>query len=462
MVDCTASKIIPTIVSAVRDALALSVPIQQPSARSHPESSALTLAPAHTDIQLHPRYNKALQNLMQEKHAAFRSVEQMQMIKFIIEERQHGLVIMPTGSGKTLSMVLPSQLESKGITVVVVPFVALLQDLKRRIAHHKISYCEWTGKNSINSLSLAPARIVLAQAENAAKSDFVLWLQALQTAGRLSRIILDEAHTILLDHDWRKSLDLIPHLMQVKDTPIISLTATLAPFSEAAFFQRLHIPTNTRVIRAPSTARPNIEYRVTEVDGVAADVESHVCDIVRSTFLIGSERGIIFCTTIDAVDRLAALLGYPSFKGPMDEREKSTNFECWIKGHKWIVATSALAFGVDYSHVRRVILVECPFEMVSYVQMTGRAGRDGLPSIAEMFYSHAPRLRNIPNISEDHAGKNAMVNYISAPLPCRRTPISRFCDGQSVTCPLIPSAILCDLCIKRSVRLLVFISHSRH
>ena len=396
---------------------------------------------------LHPRYPAAVQALYDDPNATFRSPEQAALTHHLFEVKDHVLAILPTGAGKSLAMMLPSKVEKSGITAVIVPFVALLQDLRRRFTELKIPFCEWRGKRSVTNVTLRNSRIVLVQVENAATTEFSDWITGQCAHGHLSRIIIDEAHTALIDFGWRKPLDLVAQVRAAAGVPVVLLTATLAPFSERALFDRLYLPDTTHVIRAPSTARPNIRYRLTEISDT--DIVKTVIHAVRKVELKDGERGIIFCRTTASAECFGTRLDIPIYIGPMSEQEKAASFSEW---KRWLSATSAFGFGTDYPSVRHIIVVECPYDMVSFVQMTGRAGRDGKPAIAEMFYSDPPDFdASKVDASDDHAGKLAMHRYITKPLPCRRTPISKFCDGSLLTCSAIPNALLCDLCSKRAV-----------
>lgn len=125
--------------------------------------------------------------------------------------------------------------------------------------------------------------------------DFLLWLKALQADGRLLRIIIDEVHTVLLDYDWHKAVDLILQLSCVPCTPIITLTTTLAPFSERAFFEKLCILCNTTVIQASSTVRANIWYSIIMVEGNANNTADQIVSNIQTKHLLqDKECGIIF------------------------------------------------------------------------------------------------------------------------------------------------------------------------
>ena len=371
------------------------------------------------------------------------------MIKFALESKSDGLIIAPTGSGKSLCAILPSIIESSGITVMVAPYTALCQDLARRMEQTRVPFAVWRGKGSLSSNQLRHCRLLLVHVELACEVDFINLLKMLATSALLKRIIYDEAHIILLDCGWRMSADLSPHLKMGGDVPFIAMTATLSPSSEAAFFKKLGCPPSTRVIRASSTSRPNIKFTTIRIDGSAEKVyEAIKHDVESKHILLEEDRGIVFCNTVKQAELFSLKLENPLYVGNLNTDERRKAFAEWVSGSKsrWLVATSAFAFGVDYPHVRYVLFAGCPRDLVSFAQMSGRAGRDGLPASAIIYHYSKYQFQDLVPGEPDHCGYGEMRDFINKPLPCRRSHLSKFLDGHTTNCASIPAAELCDMC----------------
>ena len=136
--------------------------------------------------------------------------------------------------------------------------------------------------------------------------------------------------------------------------------------------------------------------------------------------------------------------------------ERRDIYSRWTRGHtEGLVATTALAAGNDYPHVRIAAHLGNPFDMVTFVQQSGRAGRDGKTAVSLLI----PKGKAMPKIdhgSQDLSGKLVMHKYVNPveeeivlPDGCLRQMMSRFLDGQSYTCgDFGDDCEECDICCK--------------
>lgn len=132
------------------------------------------------------------------------------------------LAVMPTGSGKSLSFILPASYEFSGTTVVVVPLLALQQDMLSRTTKLSIPTRIWgQGSDDID------ARIVIVTPESARTADFLAYFHRLRTTGRIDRVVFDECH-IFSDDDvtFRPAIKELVNLFQF-NVRLVFLTATL-------------------------------------------------------------------------------------------------------------------------------------------------------------------------------------------------------------------------------------------
>ncbi|KAG1727342.1 P-loop containing nucleoside triphosphate hydrolase protein [Suillus lakei] len=211
------------------------------------------------------------------------------------------------------------------------------------------------------------------------------------------------------------------------------------------------------------THRPEIRYRVAQTSKDAID--NDILALALSHPLQHHERGIIFVLTTTCCDELAEASGFPKYHGQLTNEERSSAMLHWRSGKsQWIVGTLAMAQGIDVRNVRIIINREISWvssnqgnkkdnilSVVHFAQMSGRAGRDGQPSVHHLLYSAIPSV-NI-HASEDHLGQQAMLDFASL-KSCRRRTLSIFLDGIDHTCLSMLNVELCDVCLSSSVRIL--------
>ena len=163
------------------------------------------------------------------------------------------VVVLPTGGGKSLLFTVPACLQDAGVTVVVVPFRALIENLVMRITKSGIDCMEWRhGQTN-------PAAVIIVSADVAAEAGFLSYAGMLSDKKQLRRVVVDECHLIFTSSDWRPKLAKLQNL-RILACPIVLLTATLPPVLEEVLGHSMLIRAAT-YIRA-STVRPNIRYFV--------------------------------------------------------------------------------------------------------------------------------------------------------------------------------------------------------
>jgi len=200
--------------------------------------------------------------------AGFRGIQEAALRAIIHGDEAFVLAIMPTGGGKSLLFMLPVAASWDGVTIVIVPMVALRQDMCERSNEKGIPCAEWDGKRPPYH-----ARIILATPESVVTPAFGRFIEEKKRSHQLERIVIDECHMILESTDqWR------PKVRQLKEmagrgVQMLYLTATLLPSEEAAFHEAVDVPEREMFTLRDRTVRPNIAYAVVEYEKKEEDEE---------------------------------------------------------------------------------------------------------------------------------------------------------------------------------------------
>ncbi|KAL8798594.1 MAG: hypothetical protein Q9200_007740 [Gallowayella weberi] len=331
---------------------------------------------------------------------------------------------MPTGGGKSLLFMLPAFCGSGGVTVVV-PLIALRQDLHRRCQEVGINCREWNRRSPPDDV-----QIVLVTPESARSDEFIRYMNRIRGQERLDRIVIDECHVVLNEqHDFRPRLQELGELNKAQ-VPIVMLTATLPPTEEERFMQRMWLRSSEVQMFRATTTRKNIQYHTYRIQGrISGQQESDLLRVIRhaQAQLTGSEKLVIYSSRVEDCQALAASVdGEAYFHDAEDKkgifRRFGTEERC-----STIVATSAFGMGVDVPHIRWVIHVNEPRTLFHYSQESGRAGRDGMPSHALIIRD---RMKGASH-ERSHVDVNRQLveRYLDA--RCKRVVLDHYLDGRT-------------------------------
>ncbi|KAI6882191.1 hypothetical protein KC360_g5991 [Hortaea werneckii] len=286
-----------------------------------------------------------LMKLYGNKEVDWKSREQERALTTIMSWTEQVVAILPTGAGKSLLFMLPCTLPNARTAILIVPLVSLHGDMLRRVREMKIDHLEWQPGES------REAALILVSAEAVSSKDFMKYARRLIAEQKLDRIVVDECHLTIVAAEYRPS--------------IIELTAI-------------------RSLRTYN--RPNIFYMVRKVDARAgsllkqAAVEAKEAWTDSGFFDHAHDKIILYVRTCKHADELAGLLGCRSYTAESGTPvEKKQILDRWTQtpDTPYIVATTALAEGFDYPHVRLVMNIDEPESLVIFAQESGRAGRDG-------------------------------------------------------------------------------------
>ncbi|HND13644.1 MAG TPA: DNA helicase RecQ [Pseudomonadales bacterium] len=364
--------------------------------------------------------NQALQILRDVfGHAAFRSPQQ-EIIDTVVAGGD-ALVLMPTGSGKSLCYQVPALIRP-GCAIVVSPLIALMQNqvdalrqlgvpagvLNSTLAHDAQRATEHALlAGELELLYIAPERLVQPRT------------MELLARARLALFAIDEAHCVSQwGHDFRADYLALECLhRQFPAVPRIALTATADRRTRAEIASRLDLGAARHFICGFD--RPNIRYRI----GAKTNPQAQLLRFLRDEH--PGDSGIVYCMSRRKTEDVARWLSDNGFDAlpyhaGMDSAERGANQARFLREDGVIiVATIAFGMGIDKPDVRFVAHLDLPKTIESYYQETGRAGRDGLPANAWLVYGlhDVVKLRQMVESSQaDDAHRRAEKQRLDAML----------------------------------------------
>ncbi|KAK3338657.1 P-loop containing nucleoside triphosphate hydrolase protein, partial [Lasiosphaeria hispida] len=314
--------------------------------------------------------------------AAFQG-NQQEAIDAVIQGDSPIVYITGTGGGKSLTFILPTYCTPDGITIVIVPFVALQEDLHKR-CHTMSIRCEiW----STTCIQTTP--IILVTPESFSTKQFRDWVNRLAIQHELNQIVFNECYTILdSSYQFHPQIRAIRALLLTFGTQLVFLTATLPPQDEAKFFTTLHLPRHQATIIQQYTTRHNISYIIHQAIS-KEEVDKVIIQAIESWLAISpKEKIILYCQRVDHTEEVAQLLGYSAYHGKVAKaKEKSQIIRQWLDHGGPIMATNTLGTGIDIPNIQTTIHVRLPRSLRNFVQESGHTGQDGHTSHSVIIFT---------------------------------------------------------------------------
>lgn len=294
--------------------------------------------------------------------------------------------IMPTGGGKSLCFQLPAIIQP-GVTLVISPLIALMQDQVRQLQDNGI---DATFINSslggaeiaarTTALMRGDYKLAYLAPERLLQGDFLSGvLPRLLASPGVAAIVVDEAHCVSeWGHDFRPEYRQLSTLRKRHpEVPMLAFTATATLRVRDDIVSQLAL--RQPAIHVASFNRPNLFYTV-------RPKTRHTYDELLARARESDAAGIVYCLSRKRVDELAAKLqedrvrALPYHAG-LDSDERRRNQEAFIRDDaQVVVATIAFGMGINKPDVRWVVHYDLPRTLESYYQESGRAGRDGDPA----------------------------------------------------------------------------------
>src|SRR5215210_480251 len=311
-----------------------------------------------------------------------------------ILEGKDAVVVMPTGSGKSLCYQLPAMILD-GVTLVVSPLIALMKDqvdalhargLPATFINSSISETEQRVR--IESLRRREQKLVYIAPERFRSRRFTSALQSIP----ISLFAVDEAHCISTwGHDFRPDyLRLKGVIKSLGKVQTLALTATATPYVRSDIIQQLGLDRPQTFVSGFD--RPNLSIEV-----IHTEKEKEKIARIRSLAKKIPGSGIIYASTRKAVEQVgnklkAVDLRVSTYHAGMTDSLRVKAQDDFMSGRtQMIVATNAFGMGIDKPDIRFVVHYQMPGSIEAYYQEIGRAGRDGLPSTCVLLFNYADK-----------------------------------------------------------------------
>ena len=315
------------------------------------------------------------------------------MIESILAGKD-AVVVMPTGSGKSLCYQLPAMI-LEGATLVVSPLIALMKDqvdalrargLPATFINSSIPEAEQRAR--IESLRRREHKLVYIAPERFRSSRFNAALQSIP----LALFAVDEAHCISTwGHDFRPDYLRLRHVIRsLGNIRTLALTATATPYVRSDIIQQLGLEKPQTFVSGFD--RPNLRIEV-----VHTEKEREKITRIKRLAESHEGSGIVYTSTRKAVEQVGrelkkAGLSVATYHAGMSDAVRVRAQEDFMSGRtQMIVATNAFGMGIDKRDIRFVVHYQMPGSIEAYYQEIGRAGRDGLPSTCVLLFNYADK-----------------------------------------------------------------------
>ncbi|HET6601636.1 MAG TPA: ATP-dependent DNA helicase RecQ [Gaiella sp.] len=308
-------------------------------------------------------------------------------------EGRDTLALMPTGAGKSLTYQLAAMLRPTP-TLVLSPLIALMKDQVDKLPPRVAAAATFVNSSlapeeaaaRLRSVAAGETRILYAAPERLRQQAFV---ETLREIG-VGLVVVDEVHCVSMwGHDFRPDYLFIRRVLDALDRPaVLGMTATATPSDAEAIGTALG--RRLELVRT-TVHRPNLRYDVAR----AENGEERLRGLLARLGPLDGASAIVYARSRRSCEEIARTLrghgiAAEHYHAGLEPSERTRVQDSFVGGRvPVVVATTAFGMGIDKPDVRLVALVNYPDSLEGYVQMVGRAGRDGAPSDTVLFAGDA-------------------------------------------------------------------------
>jgi ATP-dependent DNA helicase RecQ len=344
---------------------------------------------------------------------------------------QHTLAVMPTGAGKSLCYQLPA-LVREGTALVVSPLIALMHDQIRSASAIGLRAASLTSADSDRERTVERFRngeldLLYVAPERATLDGF----RRLADRASLALIAIDEAHCVSeWGHDFRPDYRKLRSLLDDHpEVPRLALTATADGRTRADILAQLGIPEDGLIVAGFD--RPNIRYHIRHREQTGKQL--------RELLATRPGAAVVYAPSRNKAEKIAEQIsrdGRPAlpYHAGLDASVRRRNQAAFVNSEELVIAaTVAFGMGIDKPDVRLVAHAAIPKSIEAYYQETGRAGRDGEPAEAWLFWAAQDFARARQRIEQEvepdrrpaeRERLNALAALVETP-GCRRAVLLR-------------------------------------
>ena len=344
---------------------------------------------------------------------------------------KHSLAVMPTGAGKSLCYQLPA-LARSGTALVISPLIALMHDQIRSAEAVGIRAASLTSADSDRERTIERFRngeldILYVAPERATLEGF----RRLVDRVDLALIAIDEAHCVSeWGHDFRPDYRKLRLLLDDhSEVPRLALTATADHRTRTDILAQLGIPEGGLIVAGFD--RPNIRYHIRHREQTGKQLRD----------LLATQPGsaIVYAPSRTKAEKIAEQIARDNrlalpYHAGLEPNVRTRNQAAFVSSEEMVIAaTVAFGMGIDKPDVRLVAHAAIPKSIEAYYQETGRAGRDGEPAEAWLFWAAQDFALARQRIEQEveperRAGERERLNALAALVEtpsCRRAVLLR-------------------------------------